>query len=571
MVFAVFVWNIRTSGHHKRGSNVHHIYRKAASFGTNTSRNQIQDRSKTSTFTYVMFPSSFCALAPLPRLFHIPTKRFAHTGTNSANKEVSSSTSATSAMLTMTGEECYKRSIEFFEKHKEYQQRLEEDNANEQYEAMMKMSIRSNNPTSPAKETKNYNRVRNQQANIAVVQTIAKQTREKRSKRQGDTSNQYGELNEEKSIEAGDEKDFEKRALEYMQFAAFVHGHPKALVRLGNEALDLAKREEASPDEGEKLSSLQNPDIFIPPSMDPAIDIHHILQNNNSLVDVAKIFYQEAIDRGNNKAAVYNLAHLLWTESEFDVEGNRKKMESIQLFRRGAMELNDIDASYFLGVQYITLFGTIPDDGIVEKDIPHAPIVLDVMAQNNLPSATELRRVGYEMIQKASVESHGGASYYLSLLHRNGDIGLGIQPSIPKFQHYLDLACEGSALDSDALYLRAHCIYHNEDGYGRSSKASISSGSHYLKDALRDFMKAGQAGNPNGYISAGAMLHNGHGKIIERDQRKAFELYQEAAEMGSKDGWRNVVACYALGQGVPQCEQTAKYITKTMLSDDDDK
>ena len=57
----------------------------------------------------------------------------------------------------------------------------------------------------------------------------------------------------------------------------------------------------------------------------------------------------------------------------------------------------------------------------------------------------------------------------MSLLHRNGNIDLGIAASIPKFQHYLNLACDGNFADSDALYLRAHCIFHEEDGYGQNS------------------------------------------------------------------------------------------------------
>ena len=90
-----------------------------------------------------------------------------------------------------------------------------------------------------------------------------------------------------------------------------------------------------------------------------------------------------------------------------------------------------------------------------------------------------------------------------------------------------------------------------------------------MKEALDDFIKAGELGSHDGYISAGALLFHGNGSIIPQDQRRAFELYQEAAEMGSKEGWRNVVACYALGTGVPKCEQTAKYISETMLKDDE--
>lgn len=42
-------------------------------------------------------------------------------------------------------------------------------------------------------------------------------------------------------------------------------------------------------------------------------------------------------------------------------------------------------------------------------------------------------------------------------------------------------------------------------------------------------------------------------------------MYQTGGELGSTDGWANVAACYATGEGVPRCENTAKYILETMV------
>ena len=56
-------------------------------------------------------------------------------------------------------------------------------------------------------------------------------------------------------------------------------------------------------------------------------------------------------------------------------------------------------------------------------------------------------------------------------------------------------------------------------------------------------------------------------KQKKRNQRRAFELYQHAGELGSKEGWQNVVACYMTGEGVPKSEEIAKYIRETMLND----
>merc|ERR1719354_465659 len=65
------------------------------------------------------------------------------------------------------------------------------------------------------------------------------------------------------------------------------------------------------------------------------------------------------------------------------------------------------------------------------------------------------------------------------------------------------------------------------------------------------YVECGEAGNADGFVSAGALCHHG-GIEIKRDQRRAFELYQQAGELGSVEGWKNVVACYALGEGVPK-------------------
>jgi TPR repeat protein len=67
-------------------------------------------------------------------------------------------------------------------------------------------------------------------------------------------------------------------------------------------------------------------------------------------------------------------------------------------------------------------------------------------------------------------------------------------------------------------------------------------------------------------VSAGALcFRGGDDGQVARNPRRAFELYQHAGELGSVEGWRNVVACYATGQGVPQSFETAKYVARTML------
>ena len=116
----------------------------------------------------------------------------------------------------------------------------------------------------------------------------------------------------------------------------------------------------------------------------------------------------------------------------------------------------------------------------------------------------------------------------------------------------------------DSLFLRGHCRYFGTDGHDRDAQA-----------AMEDFLAAAEGGNVDAMVSAGAVLHRGvrsdDGRtiVVERDQRRAFELYQRAGELGSVEGWRNVVSCYAHGQGVPKCMDTAKHIANTMLREDD--
>merc|ERR1711957_645891 len=104
------------------------------------------------------------------------------------------------------------------------------------------------------------------------------------------------------------------------------------------------------------------------------------------------------------------------------------------------------------------------------------------------------------------------------------------------------------------LFLQGHCHYAGTDGYDQDFPA-----------ALENFLAAADSEHVDAMVSAGAMLHqgmagdDGRTAIIKRDQQRAFDLYQQAGELGSVEGWRNVVSCYASGQGVPKCSETAKY------------
>jgi len=311
-----------------------------------------------------------------------------------------------------------------------------------------------------------------------------------------------------------------EKARECMQLAAFVHGHNDAIVSLANDALSIPNF-----DSEKEYKYVSQHDDAAPLVVDMD-DIRECGRKGGA--HVAMKLYKFAGTHGS-KEGWFNLGHLLWNGHDL---GNDRSIQpdpsiAIDCFEQ-AVSLGDDDARYFLAVCYL---GQEGDDDESES----------------------VRRNGLKLAQDAADNGHTGALHYLALLYRNGDIGLDIEPSLHSFSEYLDEAADDG--HDEALFLRAHCIFHGEDGYALD-----------MRRALDDFLAAGEAGNSDGLVSAGALYHRG-GYDIKRDQRKAFELYQQAGEMGNREGWRNVVACYALGEGVPQCEKTANYIQKTMLDD----
>jgi TPR repeat protein len=301
------------------------------------------------------------------------------------------------------------------------------------------------------------------------------------------------------------DQNWEEQAQFWMMQAALEHGHATALVRLGNAAL-------------EKANS--------------STDVEEIKE----FTEKAMEYYEMAGEKGSAEG-YFNLGHLLWSEDRNEQDGVIKKdnKESIKSFYK-AIDLGDRDAMFFVGVQLLS-----DDDS-------------SSVFEEEYSSLVERYRAGLDLIERSASLEHGGALYYLSLLHLNGHEELQIPACTPKeFRGRLDAAA--NAGDPDALFLRGHSFYHGDDGYKQD-----------YESALQNFLAAAEAGNSDAAVSAGAMLHQGIG--VRKDQRRAFELYQAAGELGNVEGWRNVVACYALGEGVPQSEEMAKYITKTVLKYD---
>ena len=216
-----------------------------------------------------------------------------------------------------------------------------------------------------------------------------------------------------------------------------------------------------------------------------------------------------------------------WSEDSDSALFKPDEELAMEAFRR-AITLGDADSMYFVGVQILSNEESEGENGSLLK--------------------------GLEWIEKAAGQGHGGALYYLSLLHFNGHEGLGIKSCSPdEFANRLNRAVEAG--DADALFLRGHSYYRGDAGYKFN-----------IQRALNDFLAAADLGHADAAVSAGAILHQPHAGV-QQDQHKAFQLYQLAGELGSEDGWRNVVACYLAGEGVPKSVETAKYIVETMLKE----
>jgi TPR repeat protein len=307
-----------------------------------------------------------------------------------------------------------------------------------------------------------------------------------------------------------------QKAHNLLKEAAVTYGHPEALILLGNGALQQANAQ--------------------------WVDINDVQAAKQSVQKA--LDYYEMAGKNGSAEGWFNLGQLMWTGYPAKEEDDEEPLasdavvtapdrdSSMTAFRK-SIELGDPDAMYFVGVQLLSQESSPGND-----------------------NSSQQQREGLELIESSASIGHGPALYYLALLHLNGNEALGICPCSPEtFVDYLNAAC--SEENADALFLRGHSRHVGENGYPVDYAQS-----------LQDFLAASHFGHADAAVSAGAMLHQGR-PGVPRNQSQAFALYQAAGELGSQEGWRNVVACYALGEGVPRSEATARYIAKTMLQEDE--
>ena len=238
-------------------------------------------------------------------------------------------------------------------------------------------------------------------------------------------------------------------------------------------------------------------------------------QSPSSLDDQVIPLYKKAAEQHESKEACYNLGTLYW-------EQKNQRDEAMKWFEK-AVSMGDADAQYFVGVQ----------------------------------------RDSLELIQLAASQDHGGALYYLAL-HQLEQIEASktqdseaIDPAMvyKDFREALEKAIDVGD-NPDAWNFRGHARWKGEYGYTEDARR-----------AFEDFLEASDRGQAEAAVTAGAILHQG-ANGLPKNQEWAFQLYQHAGELGSKDGWRNVVACYWTGEGVKQNMDTAKYIAETMLREE---
>jgi hypothetical protein len=326
---------------------------------------------------------------------------------------------------------------------------------------------------------------------VKVVKTLVKETRKQ---------------NEDRGIS----ERCRQEAMTLLHRSAYEFQQPQAAVQLGNALLKQA----ANP----KTESSQQSEL---------------------VMEAMKLF--RAAGESGSRIGWYNLGHLLWTgfppldEDGFDNDKmtHEDRLAHSQIVPAdlheamnafvNAIDLGDSDAMYLVGVHRLTQGG-----------------------KENIQSGTNL-------IERAAEAGHGGALYYLALLHLNGQPHIGLEPcTLEEFVKKLDKAVDAGNVD--ARFVRGHSFYHGTEGYPQN-----------YKKALEDFLQAADQGHADSAVSAGAMYHSGMG--VPTDQTKAFELYQLAGELGSQEGWKNVIDCWRNGLGVPKSEDTARYIEETMLQE----
>ena len=177
--------------------------------------------------------------------------------------------------------------------------------------------------------------------------------------------------------------------------------------------------------------------------------------------------------------------------------------------------MGDVNACFFIGFSF--------HKGLHENDNPNAAV----------PTTSKPGEGGTELcakdisqclayLERAATGGHSKALLYLHQMYKNAD---GVEKDLTKSKDYLIKAMRLG--DPEAMFIRGNQFYAGEDGEEVNKEK-----------ALKMFLDAGARGNADAMCSAGAMIYNGEGQ--ERDLKKAFEVYTNAASLGSLPALKNV-------------------------------
>ena len=272
------------------------------------------------------------------------------------------------------GEELYQKAMSALTKASTAKQKHEEDLLEEQFEAMEKQRIKtqqrqanrknSNDPRlqrlndidaqSDENDCRKGGGINDRAAGVAVVRTIVKQS----NKARDDIIQKKIHVEQSSAAKSNNnnnesEEHYQQLAQQYMEEAAFRYGHPLALVRLGNEALTYSKN--SSNDDIKPLFDTERMTSWI---LESPIKLGAALAfiEDKSYNVLALQLYQEAGKQGSSEGW-YNFAHMLWEGSVVsdDIswsDGATDKEKAIDAFHK-AIELQDADAMYFVAAQYL--------------------------------------------------------------------------------------------------------------------------------------------------------------------------------------------------------------------------
>lgn len=431
---------------------------------------------------------------------------------------------------TERGKEIFMQYLDTLEKIESLQNEKEIIKSQQMYEAWKRADENE-------KGHDNNNQRRRNSGGMAVVKTIVKHTNQNNDKRKVQKQNIRIDHHDSNSTINMNNDDpiskLQQQAKDLLSISALQYQYPQALLILGNQLL-------------EQLSMI------------PINEMRTDIQRYDKLLEQVMEYYRIAGQNGLSEGW-YNLGHILWTGIPAVIDDNDTsetnnhdhdheattillqpdKVRAMESFEKACL-LNDPDALYFVGVQLLN-----------QEEEQHQQHQQDEDDDDDNDIKTKMQK-GLQYIEQSALLGHNQALYYLALFYVNGNEILNIVPCPDdEFQTRLNMACV--AYSSDALFLRGNCYYH---GYHQFHV-------NYEK-AMEDFLAASELDHADAAISAGAILYHGTSRVAA-NKRRAFELYQHAGELGSTDGWKNVIACYMVGDGIPQSMEMANHIAKTML------